>query len=44
MYPGARQLAWQAVALDASLGLSRVVLTWMNLLLDWDSKAGKEIS
>jgi len=36
VYPSAKHLALEAVAIDDSLSLARVVLAWMNLLLDWD--------
>jgi TolB-like protein/tetratricopeptide (TPR) repeat protein len=36
VYPSAKQMALQALAIDDSLSLARVVLAWMNLLLDWD--------
>jgi len=39
VYPSARQLALQAVAIDDSLDRAHLVLAWMNLLLDWDLDA-----
>ncbi len=39
VYPSAKQLALQAVALDDSLGVAHLALAWMNLLLDWDLAA-----
>jgi TolB-like protein/tetratricopeptide (TPR) repeat protein len=36
VYPSAKHLALQAVALDDSLGRAHLVLAWMKLLLDWD--------
>lgn len=36
VYPSAKHLALEAVAIDDSLSLAHVVLAWMNLLLDWD--------
>jgi TolB-like protein/Flp pilus assembly protein TadD len=39
VYPAAKQLALQAVAIDDSLATSHLVLAWMNLLLDWDLDA-----
>jgi TolB-like protein/Flp pilus assembly protein TadD len=39
VYPSAKQLALQAVAIDESLAPAHVVLAWMNLLLDWDLDA-----
>jgi tetratricopeptide (TPR) repeat protein len=39
VYPSAKQLALQALAIDDSLGTAHLVLAWMNLLLDWDFDA-----
>jgi TolB-like protein/Flp pilus assembly protein TadD len=39
VYPAAKHLALQAVALDDSLARAHLVLAWMNLLLDWDVNA-----
>ncbi len=36
VYPSAKQMALQALAIDDSLSVAHVVLAWMNLLLDWD--------
>ncbi len=36
VYPSAKHLALEAVAIDDSISLAHVVLAWMNLLLDWD--------
>jgi TolB-like protein len=36
VYPSAKHLALQAVAIDESIGPAHLVLAWMNLLLDWD--------
>ncbi len=36
VYPGAKRMALQALAIDDSLGRGHLVLAWMNLLLDWD--------
>jgi tetratricopeptide (TPR) repeat protein len=36
VYPSAKHLALEAVAIDDSLSLAHVVLAWMNLLLHWD--------
>lgn len=38
VYPGAKQIALQALALDDTLAMARVVLAWMTLLLDWDTE------
>jgi TolB-like protein/tetratricopeptide (TPR) repeat protein len=40
VYPSAKQLALQALAIDDCLGTAHLVLAWMNLLLDWDLDAG----
>jgi TolB-like protein/Flp pilus assembly protein TadD len=40
VYPSAKQLALQALAIDDCLGPAHLVLAWMNLLLDWDLGAG----
>jgi|WetSurMetagenome_2_1015567.scaffolds.fasta_scaffold09215_3 TolB-like protein/tetratricopeptide (TPR) repeat protein len=42
MYPAARHLALQAVALDESLGTAHLVLAWMSLLLDWNLGAAMQ--
>jgi len=39
VYPSARHLALQAVAIDDSVVPAHLVLAWMNLLLDWDLNA-----
>jgi TolB-like protein/Flp pilus assembly protein TadD len=39
VYPSAKQLALQALAIDENLGTAHLVLAWMNLLLDWDLDA-----
>lgn len=39
VYPGAKHLALQAVALDDTLAPAHLFLAWMNLLLDWDLDA-----
>ena len=39
VYPSAKQLALQAVALDDSLDVAHLALAWMNLVLDWDLAA-----
>jgi TolB-like protein/tetratricopeptide (TPR) repeat protein len=39
VYPSAKQLALQSLAIDDSLGKAHLVLAWMNLLLDWDLDA-----
>jgi len=39
VYPSAKRLALQAVAVDDSFGRAHLVLAWMNLLLDWDVDA-----
>jgi tetratricopeptide (TPR) repeat protein len=39
VYPSAKQLALQAVALDDSLSVAHLALAWMNLVLDWDLAA-----
>ena len=39
VYPSAKQLALQALAIDDSLSRAHLVLAWMNLLLDWDLNA-----
>jgi TolB-like protein/tetratricopeptide (TPR) repeat protein len=36
VYPSAKQLALQAIAIDDSLSGAHLVLAWMDLLLDWD--------
>ncbi len=36
VYPSAKHLALEAVAIDDSLSMAHAVLAWMNLLLDWD--------
>jgi len=36
VYPAAKRLALQAVAVDDRLGTAHLVLAWMDLLLDWD--------
>ncbi|HPK70326.1 MAG TPA: winged helix-turn-helix domain-containing protein [Vicinamibacterales bacterium] len=39
VYPSAKRLALQALAIDDSLARAHLVLAWMNLLLDWDLSA-----
>jgi TolB-like protein len=39
VYPGAKHLALQAVAIDDCLATAHLALAWMNLLLDWDLDA-----
>ncbi len=39
VYPSAKHLALQALAIDDSLARAHLVLAWMNLLLDWDLDA-----
>jgi TolB-like protein len=39
VYPSAKHLAMEAVAIDEGLSMGHVVLAWMNLLLDWDPDA-----
>jgi len=39
VYPSAKQLALEALAIDDGLGTAHLVLAWMNLLLDWDLNA-----
>jgi TolB-like protein/tetratricopeptide (TPR) repeat protein len=39
VYPSAKQLASQALAIDENFGTAHLVLAWMNLLLDWDMHA-----
>ena len=39
VYPGAKHLALQAVAIDDGLATAHLVLAWMDLLLDWDLDA-----
>jgi TolB-like protein/tetratricopeptide (TPR) repeat protein len=41
VYPSAKHLALQAVAIDDSLVPAHLVLAWMNLLLDWDLAAAR---
>lgn len=36
VYPSAKRLALQALAIDDSLARAHLVVAWMNLLLDWD--------
>ena len=36
VYPSAKQMALQALAIDDSISTAHVVLAWMNLLLHWD--------
>ncbi|MGA2268065.1 MAG: winged helix-turn-helix domain-containing protein [Bryobacteraceae bacterium] len=36
VYPSAKQMALQALAIDDSVSGAHVALAWMNLLLDWD--------
>jgi TolB-like protein/tetratricopeptide (TPR) repeat protein len=36
VYPSAKHLASQALAIDESLGPAHLFLAWMHLLLDWD--------
>ncbi len=39
VYPGAKHLALQALAVDDGLATAHLVLAWMDLLLDWDLDA-----
>lgn len=39
VYPAAKHLALQAVAVDHDLATAHLVLAWMDLLLDWDLDA-----
>jgi TolB-like protein/tetratricopeptide (TPR) repeat protein len=39
VYPSAKHLALQALAIDDSLSRAHLALAWMNLLLDWDVDA-----
>lgn len=39
VYPAAKQIALQALAIDDTLGVAHLTLAWMNLLLDWDVPA-----
>ena len=39
VYPSAKHLALQALALDDSFGTAHLFLGWMHLLLDWDLNA-----
>ena len=39
VYPSAKHLALQALAIDDSLARAHLVLAWMHLLLDWDLDA-----
>ncbi len=36
VYPSAKQMALQALAIDDSLSVAHVALAWMLLILDWD--------
>jgi tetratricopeptide (TPR) repeat protein len=42
VYPSAKHLALQALAIDDSLARAHLVLAWMNLLLDWDLDAAMQ--
>ena len=42
VYPGAKHLALQALAIDDSLARAHLVLAWMTLLLDWDLDAAMQ--
>jgi TolB-like protein/tetratricopeptide (TPR) repeat protein len=42
VYPSAKHLALQAIAIDGSLARAHLVLAWMNLLLDWNLDAAMQ--
>jgi hypothetical protein len=42
VYPSAKRLALQALAIDDSLARAHLALAWMNLLLDWDLDAAMQ--
>ncbi len=42
VYPSAKHLALQALAIDDSLSRAHLVLAWMKLLLDWDLDAAMQ--
>ncbi len=42
VYPSAKHLALQALAIDDSLARAHLALAWMNLLLDWDLNAAMQ--
>jgi TolB-like protein/tetratricopeptide (TPR) repeat protein len=42
VYPSAKHLALQALAIDDSLPRAHLALAWMNLLLDWDLNAAMQ--